>query len=61
MNFSKFEECVFLRSPRSYRVAEKFDPIGSLEPNYAVFQQNLIVAQAQLDAPMDPDAVVAAA
>ena len=44
-------------SPRSCRVAEKSDPIGSREPNYAVFQQNPIVAQAELDAPMDPDAI----
>ena len=35
--------------------------IGSREPNYAVFQQNPIVVTAQLDAPMDPDAVIAAA
>ena len=35
--------------------------IGSREPNYAVFQQNPTVVTAQLDAPMDPDAVIAAA
>ena len=57
MKFNTFAETVFLRLPRSYRVAEKSDPIGSREPNYAVFQQNPIVAQAELDAPMHPDAV----
>ena len=57
MKFNTLRERVFLRLPRSYRVAEKSDPIGSREPNYAVFQQNPIVAQAQLDAPMDPDAI----
>ena len=31
--------------------------IGSREPNYAVFQQNPTVVTAQLDAPMDPDAI----
>ena len=61
MNFNTFAEGVFLRLPRSYRVAEKSDPIGSREPNCAVFQQNPIVAQAQLDAPMDPDAIIAQA
>ena len=35
--------------------------IGSREPNYAVFQQNPIVVTTQLDAPMDSDAVIAAA
>ena len=35
--------------------------IGSREPNCAVFQQNPIVAQAELDAPIDPDAVIAQA
>ena len=57
MKFNTFARCVFLRLPRSCRVAEKSDPIGSREPNCAVFQQNPIVAQAQLDAPMDPDAI----
>ena len=61
MNFNIFGETIFLRLPRSYRVAEKSDPIGSREPNYAVFQQNPTVAQAELDAPMDPDAVIAQA
>ena len=60
MQFNAFAEGVF-RLPRSYRVVEKSDPIGSREPNYVVFQQNPIVAQAQLDAPMDPSAVIAAA
>ena len=31
--------------------------IGSREPNCDVFQQNPIVVTAELDAPMDPDAV----
>ena len=35
----------------------RFD-IGSREQNYAVFQQNPIVVTAQLDAPMDSDAVI---
>ena len=35
--------------------------LGSREPKNTVFQQNPIVAQAQLDAPMAPDAVIAAA
>ena len=61
MNFNTFAETISLRLPRSYRVAEKSDPISSREPNYAVFQQNPIVVTAQLDAPMDPDAVIAAA
>ena len=61
MNFNAFAEAVFLRLPRSYRVAEKSDPIGSQELNYAVFQRNLTVVTADLDAPMDPDAVVAQA
>ena len=61
MTFNTFAEGVFLRLPRSCRVAEKSDPIGSREPNYDVFQQNPIVAQAQLNAPMDSDAVIAAA
>ena len=30
MNFNAFARCVFLRLPRSYRVAEKSDPIRSL-------------------------------
>ena len=47
--------------PRSYRVAEKSDPIGSREPNCAVFQQNPTVVTAELDAPMDSDAVIAVA
>ena len=120
MKFNTFGETVFLRLPRSCRVAEKSDPIarfsapdcrkswkidgfhrisqhsvlpstckfnsshggggsappthpprlnsyfyyfvlGSREPKNTVFQQNPIVAQAQLDAPMDSDAVIAAA
>ena len=59
MNFNVFAGCIFLRLPRSYRVAEKSDPTGSREPNYAAFQQSPTVAQAELDAPMDPDAVIA--
>ena len=47
----------FLRLPRSYRVAEKSDPICSREPNCAVFQQITTVVQAQLYAPMDPSAM----
>ena len=31
--------------------------LGSREPKNTVFQQNPIVAQAELDAPMHPDAV----
>ena len=61
MKFNTFAEGIFLRLPRSYRVAEKSSQIGSREPNCAVFQQNPIVAQARLDAPMDPDAVIAQA
>ena len=61
MNFNVFAEGVFLRLPRSCRVMEKSDLIGSREPNFAVFQQNPTVVTAQLDAPMDPDAVIAAA
>ena len=61
MKFNTFAEGIFLRLPRSYRVAEKSSQIGSREPNCAVFQQNPTVAQAELDAPMDPDAVVAQA
>ena len=61
MNFNTFGESIFRRSTISYRVAEKSDPIGSREPNYAVFQQNPTVVTADLDAPMDPDAVVAQA
>ena len=61
MNFTTFAEGTFLRLPRSHRVAEKSDPIGSREPNFAVFQQNPTVVTADLDAPMDPDAVVAQA
>ena len=61
MNFNTFAEGVFLRLPRSYRVAEKSDPIGSREPNYAVFLQNPTVVTADLDAPMDPDAAIAQA
>ena len=37
--FNTFAESIFLRLPRSCRVAEKSDPIGSREPNCAVFQQ----------------------
>ena len=61
MQFNAFAEGVFLRLPRSCRVVEKSDPIGSREPNYAVFQQNPTVVTAELDAPMDPDAVIAQA
>ena len=61
INFNTFAESIFLRLPRSCRVAEKSDLIGSREPKNTVFQQNPIVAQAQLDAPMDSDAVIAAA
>ena len=61
MKFNTFAEGIFLRLPRSCRVMEKSDPIGSREPNFAVFQQNPTVAQAVLDAPMDPDAVIAQA
>jgi len=57
MKFNTLRERSCLRLPRSCRVAEKSDPICSREPNYAVFQQNPIVAQAQLDASMDPDAI----
>ena len=35
--------------------------IGSREPNYAVFQQNPIVVTAEIDAPMDPDAITSQA
>ena len=61
MKFITFAGERFLRLSRSYRVAEKSDPIGSREPNYAVFQQNPTVVTAELDAPMDPDAVIAQA
>ena len=61
MNFGAFKKKLFLRLPRSYRVAEKSDPIGSREPNCAVFQQITTVVQAQLDAPMDPSAIIAQA
>ena len=61
MNFNAFAETIFLRLPRSYRVAEESSQIGSLEPNCAVFQQNPTVVTAELDAPMDPDAVIAQA
>ena len=57
MNFNTFARCVFLRLPRSYRVAEKSDPIGYQEPNCDVFQQITTVVQAQLDAPMVPSAI----
>ena len=57
MKFNTFAEGIFLRLPRSYRVAEKSSQIGSREPNCAVFQQNPTVAQAVLDAPMDPSAI----
>ena len=50
-----------LRLPRSCRVAEKSNPIGSREPNCAAFQQITTVQQAQLDAPMYSDAINAAA
>ena len=61
MNFNTFAETIFLRLPRFYRVTEKSSQIGSREPNCAVFQQNPTVVTAQLDDPMDPDAVIAAA
>ena len=57
MKFNTFREGICLRLPRSYRVAEKYEILCSREPNYAVFQQNPTVAQAELDAPMDSDAV----
>ena len=57
MKFNTFARWVFLRLPRSCRVAEKSDPIGSREPNCAVFQQITTVVHAQLDAPMDSDAI----
>ena len=53
MNLNAFGETIFLRLPRSYRVAEKSDPISYREPNCAVFQQITTVVQAQLAAPMD--------
>ena len=61
MNFNAFARCVFLRLPRSCRVVEESDPIGSREPNFAVFQQNPTVVTTDLDAPMESDAVVAQA
>ena len=61
MNFNTLRETIFLRLTRSYRVAEKSDPIGSRELNYAVFQPNPTVVTVDLDAPMDPDAVIAQA
>ena len=61
MNFNAFARWGLLRLPRSYRVTEKSDPTGSREPNCAVFQQNPTVVTAELDAPMDPDAVIAQA
>ena len=57
VKFNTFVRCRILRLPRSCRFEEKSDPIGSREPNYAIFQQNPIVAQAALDAPMDSDAI----
>ena len=59
--FIAFAEGVFFCLPRSYRGAEKSDPIGSREPNFAVFQQNPTVVTTDLDAPMDPEAVIAQA
>jgi len=38
MQFNTLRETIFLRLPRSYRVAEKSSQIGSREPNCAVFQ-----------------------
>ena len=61
MNFTPFRETLIFCLPRSYRAAEKSDPVGSREPNYAVFQQITTVVQAQVDAPMDPSAVIAQA
>ena len=61
IKFNVFARCIFLRLPRSYRVAEKSSQIVSREPNCAVFQQITTVVQAPLDAPMDSDAVIAAA
>ena len=61
MKFNTFAEGIFLRLPRSYRVAEKSSQIGSREPNCAVFQQNPTVVTADLEAPMESDAVVAQA
>ena len=57
MKFNTFARWVFLRLPRSCRVAEKSDPIGSREPNCDVFQQITTVVHALLDAPMGPDAI----
>ena len=57
MKFHTFARRAFVRLPRSCRVAEKSDPICSREPNCAVFQQITTVQQAQLDAPMDSDAI----
>ena len=59
IRFDTFAETTFLRLPRSYRVAEKSDPISFWEPNYVVFQQNSTIVTTELDAPMDPDAVIA--
>jgi len=61
ITFNTFAEGVLLRLPRSYRVAEKSSQIGSREPNCAVFQQNPTVVTAELDAPMDSDAINAQA
>ena len=61
MNFNAFAEGTFLRLPRSCRVMEKSDLIGSREPNFAVFQQNPTVVTTDLDAPMESDAVIAQA
>ena len=61
MNFNTFAEGMFLRLPRSYRVAEKSSQIGSREPNCDVFQQNPTVVTADLEAPMESDAVIAQA
>ena len=57
MKFNTFARWSFLRLPRSCRVAEKSDPIGSREPYCAVFQQITTVVHAQLDTPMGPDAI----
>ena len=57
MKFNTLREGSFLRLPKSYRVAEKSDPIGSREPNRAVFQQITTVVHAQLNAPMDPSVI----
>ena len=66
-NFLSIEDAIHISRDVSqqYMVGDdktKFaSDIGSREPNYAVFQQNPIAVTTQLDAPMDSDAVIAAA